>query len=252
MTTYYTYVDYTADDHVPFYVGKGNDVRTRDLRRNKHHINVINKHGIIRDVVIQTSVEEIAFNEEIRLIAELHTFVDDPEYNGLGCNYTPGGEGHTPCKAEKLRRSAKLKECWALHYEKYCSFMRGVKKSVPHTVEWHEAHSKAISGENNPNYGKHLKPETCELIRQANIGKIPWNKGKSVTYQMKSVTIIDGAAVITYPSIKAAAEAIGPMFGLTPGYVKTKLVARKETFRNLRIEYESMDHDHKCKEKTKA
>jgi hypothetical protein len=46
-----------------------------------------------RDVVLTTTVEQEAFDLEIRLIAQYHTYIRDPLYNGIGCNLTVGGDG---------------------------------------------------------------------------------------------------------------------------------------------------------------
>jgi len=91
---WYVYQDWTTES-VPrcFYCGKGNANRLKRLFRNKHHKNVSNKFGINRIVISETDSEEQALLEEIKLISEFHTFVNDPSYNGIGTNYTCGGEG---------------------------------------------------------------------------------------------------------------------------------------------------------------
>jgi len=86
------YIDRT-NEGVPFYVGMGDESRVRLKRRNKHHSSVARKHGLVRTIVESHETREAAALRETELIAELHTFVDDPLYNGLGCNYTKGGEG---------------------------------------------------------------------------------------------------------------------------------------------------------------
>lgn len=89
---FFVYVDF-ADDGRPFYVGKGMQQRVKALSRNKFHDSVAKKHGCRREVMLETSFEFEALNREIRLIAELHTFVDDPHGNGIGTNFTTGGDG---------------------------------------------------------------------------------------------------------------------------------------------------------------
>ena len=74
-------------------MGKGKIARVKLQRRNKRHINVSLKYGIRREVRFTTCEEHDAFSEEIRLIAELHSYVHDQHWNGVGCNYTLGGEG---------------------------------------------------------------------------------------------------------------------------------------------------------------
>lgn len=91
---FFVYVDYT-DDGQPFYVGKGTTHRVKQMERNQHHDRVAAKHGCRREVVLETPFEFEAFNREIRLVAELHTFTRDPLWNGIGTNHTIGGEGPT-------------------------------------------------------------------------------------------------------------------------------------------------------------
>lgn len=78
----------------------GDDKRIeRLLGRNKHHTNVVRKHGQRREIVFSSDDRQATIDLEIKLIAEHHTFINDPAYNGIGCNYTPGGEGR-PCSEE--------------------------------------------------------------------------------------------------------------------------------------------------------
>lgn len=88
----FVYVDFT-DDGRPFYVGKGLLQRVKARSRNRYHDRVAKKHGMHREVVLETACEFEALNREIRLIAELHTFTGDPRWNGIGTNFTQGGEG---------------------------------------------------------------------------------------------------------------------------------------------------------------
>lgn len=37
-----------------------------------------------------------------------------------------------------------------------------------------------ITGKNHPLYGKHLSEEIKQKIREAHLGKIPWNKGLTI------------------------------------------------------------------------
>lgn len=60
-----------------------------------------NKHGFNREVVFVSSDEQAAMNHEVWLIAELHTCVYDPNYNGIGTNYTFGGDGVSGYKHTK-------------------------------------------------------------------------------------------------------------------------------------------------------
>jgi len=104
---FHTYIDYTNDGR-PFYVGMGDDARLhRLLGRNKRHTHTAKKHGQNRKIVATFEERENAIDLEIKLIAEHHTFVDDPSYNGFGCNYTPGGEGR-PCSEEMKQKMREI------------------------------------------------------------------------------------------------------------------------------------------------
>jgi len=100
------YVDWTLEECPrPFYVGKGNALRVLNLERNEYHTNVKRKHGLRREIVFETSSENEAYEREVKLIAELHTFINDVAWNGIGTNMTPGGEGirnPSPETREKL------------------------------------------------------------------------------------------------------------------------------------------------------
>ncbi len=111
---FHTYIDWTHDER-PFYVGMGDDARvSRRLGRNKHHTHTAKKHGLNRRIVASFEERQAAIDLEIRLIAEHYTFVDDISYNGIGCNYTRGGEG-CPCSEEtrkKISESRKGQPAW--------------------------------------------------------------------------------------------------------------------------------------------
>lgn len=91
---FFVYVDYTTEPVArPYYVGKGVAARVRNLRaRNKLHANISEKYGFERKCVLEFVTEREAFDEEVRLIAELKTYY----YGGIdhwGCNFTRGGDG---------------------------------------------------------------------------------------------------------------------------------------------------------------
>lgn len=114
LSMYYTYIDYTNEAR-PFYVGMGLENRIqRNFDRNPRHTNTGKKHGLNRRIVGSFDNRQNAIDLEIQLIAEHHTFVDDPEYNGIGCNYTKGGEG-CACSEEtrkKISDSRKGRPPW--------------------------------------------------------------------------------------------------------------------------------------------
>jgi hypothetical protein len=89
-TLFYTYIDVTKDRRI-FYVGKGTVKRFLDRTRNRKHSAISAKYGAER-VVVFIGSESRALAEEIRLIADLHTYIQDPECS-IGCNFTRGGDG---------------------------------------------------------------------------------------------------------------------------------------------------------------
>jgi len=89
---FFVYTDET-DSGIVFYVGKGNQKRIKHFNRNVKHKNVRNKHGIVRKIVFETETEQEAFDKEIDLIKEFHTFYQDPLSSSFACNLTLGGEG---------------------------------------------------------------------------------------------------------------------------------------------------------------
>ncbi len=102
MSCFFVYEDWTLEP-IPrcFYVGKGLDGRVRDIRRNKHHGNIVKTHGIRREVVLVTSSETIAFEHEIELIAHHKTFVHAHDYV-WGANYTKGGDGTSGARSHRM------------------------------------------------------------------------------------------------------------------------------------------------------
>lgn len=110
---FHTYIDWT-DDKRPFYVGMGDDNRIRVLSpRNKRYGHVANKHGRHREIVRSFENRADAISLEVLLISKHHTFVDDPSYNGIGCNYTIGGEGCACSEETKQKMRNKIRDQFA-------------------------------------------------------------------------------------------------------------------------------------------
>ena len=243
MNEWYVYVDHTVDDDVPFYVGKGNAVRVRGLERNADHTFISTVFGVIREIVIATSVEQLSFDNEIRLITELHTFIDDPEYNGIGCNLTPGGEGHSPSLQERHRRSARFKALWSnsAKREKWCAAFKG-KNGVHKSELWRSIKSKAMTGKGNHNFGMHL-PEETKKISEAKKGVPSKQKGVradpgTVAKRMKQIVITDASGLSRmFSSFKEAAETLAHELELSSNTVITHFVARRKMYHGLKLEY---------------
>jgi hypothetical protein len=97
MDHWHVYEDWTLEAKPRcFYVGKGDDDRVAKLKRtNERHAEIVSKLGQ-RRVIVATGPDELAIlNAEKRVIAERHTYVKDPNYNGIGCNRTRGGQGNS-------------------------------------------------------------------------------------------------------------------------------------------------------------
>ena len=207
------YVDYTLEKIPrPFYVGKGMNDRVSRIKRNKYHTSIMNKYGIDRRIVFVTNIESEAFIKERQLIAELKTF-----FGGEGCwgaNFTLGGEGPSGRKAtleESIRMSEQRQGCnhpmWGRKHTKESIYKNSESNKIAQAGEnnamygkfhsdetkikiadnqrgWHhsEESKAAISTfmlKNNPMKGKKHSQESRDKMRQARLGKIPWNKGKN-------------------------------------------------------------------------
>jgi len=113
----FVYVDQTTENCPRvFYVGKGNAVRVRNMKRNRKHSAIVKRYGIQRIIVFETQDEKIANEFEISKILEHKTLarsyhVSDDDF---GCNFTRGGEGFSGiADVERQRRSDVMKARWA-------------------------------------------------------------------------------------------------------------------------------------------
>lgn len=105
---WFVYVDYTNDGR-PFYVGKGDTRRVKQSKRNRKHSWVSATLGRRREIVIATSREDIALDNEIELIALCDTFTTAHalRLDDIRCNFTRGGQGLTGYKDTVETRSRK-------------------------------------------------------------------------------------------------------------------------------------------------
>lgn len=158
--TWFVYIDWTLEETPrPFYVGKGTESRVRDMSRNAFHDNVARKHGISRRIILETDREEFAYNYEVQMIAEHHTFIDDPFYNGIGTNFSTGGDGGwTPSNETRQKISDSTK--------------KAMKLLPPKSLSHRLALSKSLTG-------RKMSDEARHNMRVAAKGRIPWNKGKT-------------------------------------------------------------------------
>ena len=96
MKRWHVYEDWTTE-LIPrcFYVGKGDDDRVIKFKRGKYHTEIAQCFGQQR-VIVQIGFDELAILDvEKNVIAERHTYIKDPDYNGVGCNRTRGGQGNS-------------------------------------------------------------------------------------------------------------------------------------------------------------
>lgn len=88
LECFYVYVHRRLSDNKPFYVGKGKSRRAWDCHnRSRHWNNIVDKHGLIVEIVFDSLIETEAFQCEVDTILEFKYF------NYELCNYTNGGEG---------------------------------------------------------------------------------------------------------------------------------------------------------------
>lgn len=97
MLMFHTYIDWTAENAPrPFYIGKGNEGRTRRPERNQKHKHVRNAFGYRREIVFSSHDERECLDHEVQLIQEHHTFyLDEFADKEIACNFTKGGDGTT-------------------------------------------------------------------------------------------------------------------------------------------------------------
>lgn len=102
----YVYLHITADEHIPFYVGKGFGNRAYAKFRNKWWQNIVNKHGYYVEFIKTELTDEEAIILEIEMIAKIGR---RDQGKGTLVNLTDGGEG-TSNPSEETRE--KLRKNW--------------------------------------------------------------------------------------------------------------------------------------------
>ena len=151
MKQFHVYEDWTLENPPRcFYVGKGDSDRVIKLRRNGDHSVVTSQYGQNRVVVLSTYDEVEALNLERKLIAERHTYLKDPIYNGIGCNKTLGGQGNSG-------RIVSEETCRKISESK-----KGKHPNKVWTKEEREATSKRMS---MLHHGKTLSEEHRQVLR---------------------------------------------------------------------------------------
>lgn len=199
---FFIYQHKTADTGTVFYIGKGtlkNGTFERahvSKRRSKFWQAIVERHGLVVEVLESFGTEEAAFERERQLIA-LHRRRAD---GGTLCNLTAGGEGHLGLTASPETR-AKL--------------------------------SAAFSGENHPNWGKQLSAETCrkksdtmkasphnlkgkklpdwwkQRIAAANVGELNPQHGRRGLDSSRSRAVANTGYGYVFSSVSEAADFFG-------------------------------------------
>jgi len=101
MENYYVYIHRKADTNCIFYVGVGSQknykraYQTTKSKRSDLWHKIVNKHGLIVEVLYENISKENAFSIEIDLISK-YGRIDLG--NGILCNMTGGGDGCTGIK----------------------------------------------------------------------------------------------------------------------------------------------------------
>ena len=187
MFKHNVYVDITKDTNEIFYVGKGLDSRIFKKLRNKKHTAIVKKHGFNRTIIYvalgQTKIDANieARRAEIEKIAEYHTFEDDPLANKRrAANLTSGGEGQILCESSKKAISEKLKgriESEETRKRKSVA-QKKRHRNNPFSSEIREKLRIA-------NLNKIVSCETRTKISKNKKGRIPWNKGISISDEQR-------------------------------------------------------------------
>lgn len=114
---FHTYIDWTAEECPrAFYVGKGNEARTRNPERNQKHRYVRNTYGHRREIIFSSESERECLDKEIQLIAEHHTYYLDEFASEIACNFTMGGDGSTgwrPSDEQRANIARGVREAYA-------------------------------------------------------------------------------------------------------------------------------------------
>ena len=191
---FYVYVDWTIEEVPrPFYVGKGNKNRIKQIIRNRYHTNISNKHGMKREIVLSTLDESSALELEKRLIKDYHTFINDE--SGWGANLTLGGEGTSGYKHNEQFRTM-MSNRW-----------RGKKKSEESRRKNSESHKgktfskrgkvPAISAALK---GRKFSDEHRKNLSLTHKGKPPPNRKRVIQTTLNDIFIAE------FQSVKEASE----------------------------------------------
>lgn len=166
MTYSLVYVD-SKPDGTPFYVGKGNMARIKNLKRNNHHQRICEKYTEWTRGIAFAGSETECNLKEIELISK---FGRNDLGQGTLVNYTDGGEGMSNPTLETRQKLSKV------HIGKVTSEQTKKKLSIAHKGKTlSEEHKVKLSlaklGKPSAWKGKTPSLETREKMRLAKLGK---------------------------------------------------------------------------------
>jgi hypothetical protein len=180
----FVYVD-CKPNGTPFYIGKGNKARLKNLTRNSHHSNICKKYPDWYRGLVFAGSEKDCHIKEMELIAK---FGRSDLGQGSLVNYTDGGEGISNPTFETRQKLSKV------HSGKVTSEQTKKKLSMAHKGKTlSEEHKFKLSlvklGKPSGWKGKTASVETKEKMRLAKLGKPGAKKGKIYMKVMKNENI---------------------------------------------------------------
>ncbi len=168
MWRHYVYIHFKASDGMPFYVGKGshrakdkihNYNRARETHSNNHWKNIVNKHGIIINVIANCKTDEEAQRLEKEIIAIIgrENLVNLTDGSESFCGLTISDELR---KKRSIAASGFRSEAWisAIRVARKNDGNGGVvKRDDKLPQSWRDNLALAKLSDKNPNYGKITK-----------------------------------------------------------------------------------------------
>ena len=176
---FYVYAHIRLDNMTCFYVGKGKDERAYYLERNDHHDRISNRHSRVVVIIKDNLTEEEAFELERDTIEDyvfnLGYGIDIDGYRDYSdkkylTNCTWGGEG-----TSGMHHSEEAKKIIG---RKISEKNKGKQLSEEHKQKLSESH-KGIQ------FSEEHKQKLSESNKGKNKGKIPWNKSKHYSDEVK-------------------------------------------------------------------
>lgn len=188
---YYVYYHRRASDNLPFYIGKGKEIRAWNIhRRNRHWKRVANKYGLKVELIREGMSEKEAFTLETQLIAY------GKNVGWPLTNKTTGGEGTSGRRVSlKTRRKTSKTLMGHLVTEDTKTKFRNRHTSEETKQKLREA-----------NKGKHPSEETKQKMSESHKGLIPWNKGKKGVSPETSRKISEAKKGIPWSEVRRNAQ----------------------------------------------